>query len=196
MSVFSEESILLAKNWDTVEDIFKAEKRLRGELSSLLLSIEPKLTRHDWWRDGWSFVPCQESQVYISNQNWWVDDDFAVWIGVEGFTPQAIFGMESPPTLYVWVAGKHYDLAQMLAEEIEKSESEPLGEIDHRTSGYVVKHAVRKCLPEGIEEFGEVVRKQIADFFVYYAKVLWGLDAVIRSYLASLGEEGSTSSTE
>lgn len=181
--MFSEESILLVKNWDTVRDIFEAEKQLRRELSYLLLTIESELIRNDWWRDAWVFVKYQESQVYISNQNWRSNDELVVWIGVEGFVPERIFGMELPPTLYVWVSGKRYDLAQMLAEQIEKSEYEILGEIDHRSSGYVVKHAVRKCLPEEIEEFGEFVHKQILDFFIHYAKTIGRFDRIIKNYL-------------
>lgn len=193
MSVLSEESLLLARNWDTVEDILKAEERLGEELSSLLLSIEPELTRYDWWsRDGWTFVQYQGSQVYISNQKWRTPSGgFAIWIGVEGFTPRAIFGTESPPRLYVWVAGRQYDLAQILAEKIEESEGEVLGEIDHRETGYAVKHAVRKCLPEEVEAFDKVVRGQIVEFFVQYAKVLWRLDAVIQGYLAKLGADST-----
>jgi hypothetical protein len=196
MSVFSEESLLLIKNWDTVEDILKAHERLGEELASLLLSIESELARYDWWsRDGWTFVPYQRLQVYISNQKWRLPSgNFAVWIGVEGFTSSAIFGMGSPPTLYVWVGGKQYDLARILAERIEESEGEVLGDIDRRESGYAVKHAVRKCLPEEAEGFDEVVRSQISDFFVHYAKVLWRLDAVIEAYLAKLGEDADTDS--
>jgi len=85
MSIFSEESKLLAKNWDTVEDIFNAEKRLRKEMSSLLLSIESELVKNNWWwRDGWVFNQYQESQVYISNQHWQINDTFAIWGSVPG----------------------------------------------------------------------------------------------------------------
>ena len=66
MSWLSEESLLLVRNWDTFEDILKAEKRLRGELSHLLFSIESNLRHHDWWEDGWHFVQHREDQVYIS----------------------------------------------------------------------------------------------------------------------------------
>ena len=182
MKKFSEESILLVKNWDTVQDIFEAEKQLRKELSSLLFSVESELTQNGWWQEGWIFVRYQESQVYISNQDWRSNDEFAVWIGIEGLVPECIFGMGSPSTLYVWVSEK--PLAQMLVEQLEEGEYEILGVIDHRSSGYVVRHAVRKYLPgEDIEKFGEIVRNQILDFFVHYAKIIGRSDKIIKSYL-------------
>ncbi len=191
MSILSDESMLIARNWDIVEDIINAKKRLGKELASILVSIESELTKNSWWRDGWVFNPYYESQVYVSNQQWQINDTLAIWIGVEGFSPKHIFGIESPPNLYVWVAKRRYDLAQMLAEQIERSDHEILGEIDHRTSGYVVKASVKKCLPEEVEEFGEAASKQIVDFFAHYAQILWDFNPMIQDYLANLKTEGS-----
>ena len=154
---------------------------------SLLHSIESELAEHEWWQDGWVFVRYSEGQVYISHRVWQVADQFAVWIGVEGFIPDKIFGLESAPDLYVWVT--HHcggGLAQKLAQELEKLEEEPLGEIDHRASRYVVRHSVRKCLPEEAEGFGQTVCRQIADFFTHYARVLRGLDEVILDHKKEL----------
>jgi hypothetical protein len=183
MSWLSEESLLLAKNWDTVEEIFEAEQRLRRELATLLHSVEREVSKRDWWQRGWVFVRHHDTQVYISHSKWQVDDVYTVWIGVEDFTPRSVFGMDSPPTLYVWVTRKQYELAQALAREIEEIEAEVLGELDHRISGYVVKHSVSKCLPEEVDEFAARTRHQIAEFFAHYAQVLWQLDGVIEDYL-------------
>jgi hypothetical protein len=147
MKKFSEESILLVKNWDTVRDIFEAEKQLGEDLSSLLFSMESELKKKDWWRDGWAFVKAEKGEVYISNEKWRSNDKFVVWIGVEGFVPESVFGRKASPTLYVYVPEKrYYDLAEMLAEEFDKGEYEIVGEIDHRSKNYVVKHTVRKWL--------------------------------------------------
>lgn len=189
MSWLSEESLLLARNWDTFEDILKAEKRLLGELSHLLLSIESNLSQHDWWEDGWHFVPHREDQVYISRKEWQVDGTFLVWIGVEAFTPERVFGTQSSPQLYVWVARNQYGLAQILANAIEASKGEKLGEVDHSQTAYVVKHSVQKCLPEKVEEFDIIVSRQITDFFAHYARVLSRLDGVIRDHIADLKRE-------
>jgi hypothetical protein len=190
MNWLAEESLLLVRNWDTVEDILKAEKGLRGELSHLLFSTESNLRQHDWWEDGWHFVQHREDQVYISREEWQVDGTFLVWIGVEAFTPERVFGTQSsPPQLYVWVARNQCDLAQTLAEAIEASEGEPLGEIDHRQTGYVVKYPVQKCLSENVEEFDNIVSWQITDFFAHYARVLSRFDGVIQDHVADLKRE-------
>jgi len=183
MSVFSDESLLLLSNWDTVQDILEAHRQLRREFSQLLFSLESELGKNDWWQDGWVFVKYQDVQVYISHRNWLVDDTHLVWIGVERFAPENLFGPEAGPELYVWVSGGRYDFAQQLAERIAAGEHEVVGEIDLRASGYVVRESVRTFLPEEAEEFVPVVRKQILDFFCHYAKVIWSFDALIRDYV-------------
>ena len=99
MSWLSEESLLLAKNWETVEDILRARRRMRGELSQLLLSIESELSQHEWWEDGWRFIEHREDQVYISREHWRVGRGFLIWIGVERFGPERVFGTASSPQL-------------------------------------------------------------------------------------------------
>jgi hypothetical protein len=184
MIMFSKESILLAKNWDTVEDIFRADKQFRRELIAFLMSIKTELVKHDWWPNGWVLVHYTDEQVYISNKRWLADGVYAVWIGVEGFTPEGLFGSEAPPWLYVWVTQGRVDLARMLAEQIEASEYGVLGEIEHDDESlYVVASMVRKCLPDEVEGFEQVTRRQILDFFVHYAQVLGSLDKVIRDSL-------------
>jgi hypothetical protein len=190
--MLSEESLLLVKNWDTVEEIRRAEKQLRRELSSILRSLKPELVEKDWWENGWFFVEHRENQVYIGNQSWRENDNFLVWIGVEKFDPERISGGESPPILYVWVWGKHYDLAQMLIQWIGESKHEVLGELDLASNAYVVRSTLRRCLPEEAEAFGEAVREQIMTFFAHYAKVLWSFDAEIRAYISNLGRDSAT----
>lgn len=95
MTRLSEESLLLIENWDTVEDILKAVDRLKGEISSVLHSVESELVTQDWWQDGWCFVPHRNNQVYISKESW-RSKGYVVWIGVERFDPERLFG-SSPP---------------------------------------------------------------------------------------------------
>ncbi len=78
MTAFSEESKLLIEHWDTVEEIFEAEKRLRVELSRFLLSIKAELVKQNWWRAGWKFNQYDDSQVYISHNNWRAGSDYVV----------------------------------------------------------------------------------------------------------------------
>jgi hypothetical protein len=179
MSVFSDESLLLLRNWDTVQDILEAHRQLQREFSQLLFSLESELAKNDWWQDGWVFVRSRGDQVYISNRGWLTDDTYLVWIGVERFAPENLLGPEAVPTLYVWVPGGRRDLAQQLAERIAGGGHEVLGEIDQRASGYVVRESVRTFLPEEAEDFAPIVHKQILDFFCHYAKVIGSFDALI-----------------
>ena len=184
MSWLSEESLLLAENWDTVEDILRARNRLGSELSELLLSVESQLSQRDWWEDGWCFIQHRKDQVYISRQQWRPGKSFLIWIGVEQFSPERVFGESSSPQLYVWVLRKHRDLAQVLADAIEEREGEPLGELDHNQTGYVVKQDLQSCMPEEVAVFDDVARAQIVDFFIHYAEVLSDFDHVIREHIS------------
>ena len=185
MSWLSKESLLVAENWDTVENILRAKERLGRELSKLLVSLEAELSQQDWWEDGWHFVRYREGQVYMSREQWRPRKSFLIWIGVERFSPECVFGESSSPQLYVWVQKSHRDLAQILADAIEEREGDPLGEVDHNKTGYVVKHDVQSCMPEEVEAFDDVARGQIVDFFAHYAEVLSDLDNVIQEHISS-----------
>jgi hypothetical protein len=191
MSWLSEESALLAQNWQTFEDICRAEQRLRSELSELLLALESDLRQHEWWHDGWRFVQHRKDQVYISRDAWRTNDEFLLWIGVETFTPERLFGTEPPPQLYVWVASDECDLVQLLAQAIEKRGPDVLGDVDHGRSRYVVKHPIQKCPPGEVAGFDVVVSQQIVAFFSHYADLLTRLDDLIQDTLAEVNREPS-----
>jgi len=189
MGWLSEESALLAQNWHTFEDIRRAEQGLRRELSELLLGLESDLRQRDWWQDGWHFVQYREDQVYISQDAWRANDEFLLWIGVETFTPECLFGTESPPRLYVWVTSDGCDLAQPLAQAIKERGTDVLGDVDHSQSRYVVKHPVQKCPPGDVAGFDAVVSQQMVAFFSHYAKVLTRLDDLIQGKLGEVNRE-------
>jgi hypothetical protein len=164
----------------------KAVEKLRSELNKLLRSLGADLVKQDWWNDGWEAVENNVSEGYIANERWDLGSDYsdyAVWIGVEGFSPERIFGQESPPILYVWISNRRNDLAQRLAKELEQGDWEILGDTDTRATGYVVRDSVKKCLPEEIETYGETVRPQIIEFLSHYAEIMMQLDPIIQDYL-------------
>jgi hypothetical protein len=191
MAQLSEESLLLVENWETVEDILKAVDRLTAEVSSVLHSVESELVEQDWWEQGWYFVPYRDNQVYISREDWKLTKSYLIWIGVERFDPERLFGTPSPPQFYVWVLKKHSQLAAALAEAIAESEEDVLGEVDHTQSGYVVKHPVPKYLPGEIDGFEESVIRQIARFFAHWAQALSSFDEMIQHYIAGLKKKAS-----
>ena len=181
MGIFTDESVLLIKNWEVVRDIFTAEKRLCSELSNFLYSIEADLRKIDWWQDSWVFTKHSGSQISISKREWKVDDEYIVWIGVEEFVPESLFGYEAQARLYVWVLSKWHDLAIKLATQLYEKESNIIGEIDRKTSsGYVVRHAITPCFPEEIDHFEDMTRIQIINFFTHYASILDKYSEVIK----------------
>lgn len=184
MGIFTDESVLLIRNWEVVRDIFTSEKKLRNELSNFLYSIRGDLRKMDWWSNEWAFIESSGTQLAISKHEWKVGDEFAVWIGVEDFVPESLFGYESFTRLYVWSPGKRQNLTSKLAAQLREKESDIIGEIDQKTSsGYVVRHAVTPCLPEEIDSFEETTRSQIVKFFAHYAKILERYNSSIRESL-------------
>lgn len=185
MAIFSDESILLIKNWEAVRDILTAEKQLRRELSNFLHSIEVDLKKLGWWSHEWAFIKPGELQIAISKHEWKVGNEFAVWIGTEGLAPESLFGYESHAQLYVWVLGKRYNLVSKLVAQLSDNESSIIGEIDRKTStGYVVRHAVSPCFPEEVDNFEDMTRSQIVDFFTHYAHILDRYNELIKESLA------------
>jgi hypothetical protein len=185
MSIFSDESVLLIKNWEAVRDILNAKQRLEKELAQFLQSLEIDLKNTDWWQNKWVFNKQSSNSVYISKRDWKSDDEYVVWIGVEGFGPESLFGYESNATLYVWVPAKWHNLAVKLAEQVSEKESDIIGEIALKaSSGFVIRHAVTQCLAEEIDSFEERTRSQIINFIAHYAHVIERYDELIKTSMA------------
>lgn len=173
MNTFSEETTLLMKNWDNVKEILDAEKRLRKQLSRLLQSLEDDLKKTNWWKDKWIFVKVEDSQIYISKSNWLAsDNEHAIWIGIESFLPENLFGTDPAATLYVWGQKRQFKLVEKLREKFKTDETVDLKEIDSKTKGtYIIKRSLPQCLPEDMDNFENITRKQILDHFDCYAQV-------------------------
>lgn len=185
--MFAEESVLVAQNWETVEDIMKAIEKLQQDLASLLYSIEDDLARQSWWANGWHFQQQGASQIYISNQRWLTDDDNdALWIGVEGVTPSKLFGLDTPPGLYVWVWNRQGwpNLGPELVQALSDTEYELIGELDTKQNAYLVKESLKKYRPSvDMETYGQEVQQEIIEFLSCYAPILLELDQVIQQHI-------------
>lgn len=180
MRRFLPETLFLIQNWDTVQEMLSAIEGLKMELSELLLSVRPALEDLEWWSPGWEFVEYKPGQVYIWNAQWPALDGSVVWIGVEMFTPESVFGNTTPPRLYVWVTGgqSQRERARSLARRITEAGEPVVGQVTaNASSGYVVRHPVTKCLPEGAEGYPDAVREQVVAFIDHYARLLSDLMA-------------------
>ncbi len=170
MKIFSDESKLLAKNWETYQELLKAEQKLRTELQEFLQSLEAELVKNPWWQNQWNFINYGETEIYISNGNWISNyDEYVILIGLEGLTPERLFGMDNPPILYV--KSSDYSLGELLIEKLKEEEDLKQGEIDYSSSRYLVTHPL-KVLPNEVEKFDKVVRQPALDFLSYYATTL------------------------
>ncbi|MBA7477582.1 hypothetical protein ES707_12993 [subsurface metagenome] len=185
MSIFSDESVLLIKNWEAVRDIINAKQRLEKEMTQFLHSLEMDFKKTDWWHNRWVFTKYSWNGVYISKRDWELDKEYAVWIGVQTFTPENLFGYEANAELYVWVPAKWRNLTVQLTEQVADKESDIIGEIAVKaSSGYIIRHAVTQCLPEEIDSFEERTRSQIINFIAHYAHVIEKYDRLIKESLA------------
>ena len=188
---FTDESILLIRNWQTVEDIQEAASGLEKEMAKFLKSVEQELDETDWWSEVWEFFDhAPRPDVGITTAKWRGADENVIWIGVDNFTCDRALGSADPPLLYVWVEEEDgHDLCQLLVARIDEMPGEPVGELDYKkNSSYAVKQPVQKCPPGGGEEYFEAVMEQTLDFCEHYASVLLELDDVIREHLAKGGE--------
>ncbi len=186
MGIFSEYSLLLIKDWQATHDVLEAEKRLCAELTDFLYSIENDLIRKDWWQNGWIFGKNSQSEIYITKRDWRVTDGDTVLIGVENFCPENIFGLEPPPTLYVYVEsrGQYHGLVNKLKDIITDEGGEKLGEVQGKaTSRYAIKHGLIQCIPEDIDNYEESARNQIMYFLIHYANLLEKYDKNIKESL-------------
>lgn len=169
MSTFSEESRFLLKNWDRVAELIEATDSCKEELAAYLHSVEGILRAEGWWDKDLEFVPYNDDQCYISKKEWRDDDSQMIWIGVENFTPDAIFSATSPPTCYLWVQSPRVaEIADALLAYVKRdSELKQLlvtGRSGQKTR-YLLEKRLRRWYPEELEQFASgAPLREIADF--------------------------------
>jgi hypothetical protein len=169
MTKLSEESLLLIQNWDAYQDIVKAGERLTNELQSILSSVEGRLKKETWWNRDWLIKSSGQDQVYLTHKKWTQENTDLVWIGIEGFHADAIYGSSSPPIMYVWINGKRPDLKQEMMTIIRDKCENILGEVDASLqNNYVIRKSLSKCLPEQTETWEDEMMVSLFEFWGFY----------------------------
>ncbi len=162
---FSEESTFLIKNWSQVEQFHNAENNLRKEVSDLLHSIERVLLDRDWWDHRLSFNSKSQDQVYISKSDWTKRNYNLIWIGVENFTIERLFGGDFPPRCFLYCL--NVGDREQIRSELLKIMRQDDNFRDYLTDkkGYVLIKHIKKYTDAQYEEFaaGEPLN-EIADF--------------------------------
>lgn len=188
-NAFTPEAAFVARNWATVWEIMRATDDLSDQMDGMLVSLQGDLGKLEWWSEEWSFTHHCSGQVYISRRSWVPDEDSDpwVWIGVERFLPEAAFGPKKPPELYVWMAYKKQALVVDLLATL--GDGEGPGEPDLRPGNmYVVRQAVQKCLPDGVDEYPLKARDQIMAFLDHYARIAEVWEPIIQRHMKAGGE--------
>lgn len=167
MSIFKEESQFVLANWDRVQELIAAVDVCRSEMGLYLGSLETLLRNKPWWEEGLRFVKKAPAQVYITRADW-ADNEDVIWIGVESFTIESVFGGTLPPRCYLWLAKRAGELAGSLLALVKNDPD--LSAFVSAGSGqnerYILSKRLSRSYPEQfINSSMDAPLDEIADFF-------------------------------
>jgi hypothetical protein len=121
-----------------------------------------------WWDEDLQFEPFDNHQCYVHKKEWHDGDSHVIWIGVQNFTPDAIFNATSPPICYLWLECRAAEIADTLVAYVEQ-DSELKRLLATGTSGqktrYLLQKKLRRWYPQELEEFASgAPLREIVDF--------------------------------
>lgn len=177
--MLSEASRFLIEEWGDVSRLLAAHESLRRELEQHLNSLEREVSKQDWWSDEWEFVPFDEDQVYVARKEWRRGSDHLLWIGVEDFIPERLFGDGEGARTYPWVPSGERGLMTELRNNATEA---------HQPSGkgkYVCSRRLQTIAQgEDPDKFLDALRAKIVQDWTACAKIARESDRTI-SALAS-----------
>lgn len=165
---FSDEARVLIQNWEVYQEVRRIEADLNGQLRTFLYSLDDDLRKEAWWDHTWLFNRYQDRQMYITSAAWEIDGTPSIWIGIENFSVETIFGLTDTAGMYLWVQGGRTDLVSALRKLAESWNGLPGALEQKQNNSYVVRDAVRKCLLDEIDSFDEIVRRPMLRFLSYF----------------------------
>jgi len=165
---FSEDSAFLIQNWSQVEKFHTAENNLYKEVSNLLHSLEGVLSGRDWWDYRLNFNRKSQDQVYVSRSDWTVRNNTLIWIGVENFTVERLFGSSFPPRCFLYCL--NFGDREKIRSELLKTMRQDKyfrGFLTDRKGYVVIKHIKKYANAqyhafidgEALEEIAEFIEK-------------------------------------
>jgi len=185
MGFLREESVFIAENWESVQDIVAALKTLDEDLFAVIKSLEMDLRDREWWGEGWQFHPWPDTaEVSVARSDWPWRKEQAVHIGIEGFSGERVFGYETPPQVYVWCPPGLTALVEELVARLAKEEL-PVGVL-HRevNSDYVVTELLPQYASGSVDEYCEMIRERSLAFIDFYAQEILKHDKLIKRVIA------------
>ena len=181
--IFSEQSKLLIAHWEGFQDVKRAEERLAVEMSKYLIRLFDDFRKSERWSSSWHVKYVDEKQLCLWRDNWVENGESLVWIGIEQFKIETVFGEDGTAQLYVWVSDKQaVDLIQELRKTLNNGDN--TGEIQGKyTAGqYIIKRTLPKCLPNEIDEFESRIGGAIRLFIEKYISEEKIITEAIESY--------------
>jgi hypothetical protein len=196
MRKLPKEGLFVGQNWRVVEQLVVAKEALESAFGDVLRQLGTDLSAQPWWSSGeWAYEKKRKTRapwpwaVYITRRHWGLGSGNMVAIGLTDLTPDAIFGGDEDPSLFVWVDSQAQPaLLRTLAEALRQGKRLRSGDTlapDAGEHGHVVLRPVSKCTRETADSYLEEVRREAVPFTKHYAKVLTDLDGLIRKHLGS-----------
>ena len=196
MSKFTEESLLLIRNYDAYQDIEKAWKHLTPALRSLFPNIKKRLQKESWWKDKWELADQltypEAIQFSFCDK---INGDGAIWVIIESLTPDRIFGNAESPSMAIWICEneKRKEICEELHEIIKSGSNSWLGDFikPNSKNPYVLQKNMSTTLPEEIEKLNEktlapwledLIFAQFAGFSEFYSKYFEQFNMVAIKY--------------
>lgn len=163
---FSDSSKLLIDNWDSYQFVTRSAAKLQRELAAGLRGIEATLRKEPWWDHNWFFVPRGEQQCWIGRKEWGSREDCAIWIGVEEFTAENLFGDGNSASTYVWTNHGNKSLANSLKELL--STRQPIGKMPNKPDCYVIQQHLPKLLAPEADQIDQIIHDRIIEWVRFY----------------------------
>jgi len=150
---FSEESIFVIKNWEIIQKLINAEGEIKKDFPKYFNELKKILQNKEWWNNNLKFELESDQQAYISIIDWKVKGVYVIWIGVEWFIPENLFGPTGNAICYLWVEDNE-KITKIVSDlrSIFKND-DTYGEYIGTEEGYVIKKSLKKYEPDEIDDF-------------------------------------------
>lgn len=187
---FSEESKLLLNNWEAYHDIKSAGEKLPKELSKYLELLFNKFKTSSWWSSEWHVGLKDGDQAYIFHDEWRDNKGVAfVWIGLEQFTPERVFGEEGSALLYVWVRDdQDHELVRKLRDKLPVYGSSGPSQGKEPPKYYVSICSLPNCLPEEHDSIDDAISNAVRTFVEFYASQRAVITGEVLAYRNAIGK--------
>ncbi|MGA2383894.1 MAG: hypothetical protein ABSG61_10740 [Gemmatimonadales bacterium] len=177
--------MMLVKSWGAVAQVLAAEKRLGSELEAFLRKLfEDLRLKLD---DDWDLRTLDDAhQMYLARRRWRAPTEYAVWVGVERFGPEQLFGKDDFASIYLWVQIGG-NLVSVLAEAVRCAHPE-ITDVPSKRSRYAAERKVPKlAAAEALDQYLPSLHDYISEWLTRFARVAMSHEEAILRAVAGAG---------